>query len=147
MTTALEKGEGSASRPGPSLPPGETRYPLHRRLGGPHGRSGQVQKTSPPPNGIRSQDRPARSQSLYPTTIPGPLSDDKHFVKLLLYIHTETRFYNRRKYTGFTINRRETFPNVITSLIPSYVTTPFTEFLFQRWLCLAIINKRKWDKN
>jgi len=42
-------GEGSASRPGRSLPPGKTRYSLHRRLGGPQGRSGQVRKISPPP--------------------------------------------------------------------------------------------------
>ena len=49
MTTALEGGEGSVSRPGRSLPPGKTRYPLYRRLGGPQGRSGQVQKISPPP--------------------------------------------------------------------------------------------------
>ena len=37
MTTALEGGEGSASRPGRSLPPGKTRYPLYRRLCGPQG--------------------------------------------------------------------------------------------------------------
>jgi len=49
MTTALEGGEGSASRPGRSLPPENTRYPLCGRLGGPQGRSGQVQKISPPP--------------------------------------------------------------------------------------------------
>jgi len=49
MTTALEKGEGWASHPGRSLPPGKTHYPLYRRLGGPQGRSGQVQKISPPP--------------------------------------------------------------------------------------------------
>ena len=49
MTTALEGGEGSASRPGRSLPPGKTRYPLHRRLGWPQGRSGQVRKNSTPP--------------------------------------------------------------------------------------------------
>jgi hypothetical protein len=30
-------------------PPGKTRYPLYRRLGGPQGRSGQVRKISPPP--------------------------------------------------------------------------------------------------
>jgi hypothetical protein len=40
---------GSASRPGRSLPPGNTRYPLYRRLGGPQGRSGQEQKISPQP--------------------------------------------------------------------------------------------------
>ena len=49
MTTALEGGEGSASRPVRSLPPGKTRYLLYRRLGGPQGWSGQVGKISPPP--------------------------------------------------------------------------------------------------
>ena len=48
MTTALEGGEGSASRPGHSLSPGKTLYPLYRRQGGSQGRSGQVRKTSPP---------------------------------------------------------------------------------------------------
>ena len=49
MTTALEGGEGSASRPGRFLPPGKTWYPLYRRLGGPKARSGQVRKISIPP--------------------------------------------------------------------------------------------------
>ena len=43
------RGEASALRPGRSLPPGKTQYPLYRRLGGPQGRSGQVRKISPPP--------------------------------------------------------------------------------------------------
>ena len=43
------RGEGSASRPSSSLPPGKTRYPLYSRLGGPQGRSGEVRKISPPP--------------------------------------------------------------------------------------------------
>ena len=42
-------GEGSASRPGRSLPPEKTRYPLYGRLGGPQDRSGEVRKISPPP--------------------------------------------------------------------------------------------------
>jgi len=67
MTTAVEGGEGSASRPGRSLPPGKTRYLLYRRLGGPQSRSGQVRKISPPP------DRPARSQSLYRLRYPAHL--------------------------------------------------------------------------
>ena len=61
---ALEVGEGSASRPGRDLLPGKTRYPLSMRLGGPQGRAGQMRKISSP-TGIRSPDRPARSQSLY----------------------------------------------------------------------------------
>jgi hypothetical protein len=69
MTTALEGGEGSAAWPGRTLPPGKTRYPLYRRLVGPQGRSGQVQKISPP-TGIRSPDRPACRQSLYRLSYP-----------------------------------------------------------------------------
>ena len=34
MTAALEGGEWSAARPGRTLPPGKTRYPFYRRLGG-----------------------------------------------------------------------------------------------------------------
>ena len=49
MTSALEGGERSASRPGRTLPPGKTRCPLYRRLSGPQGRSRQVRKISPPP--------------------------------------------------------------------------------------------------
>ena len=48
MTTAVEGGEGPASRPGRSLPPGKTRYPLYRRLCGSQGWLGQVRKISPP---------------------------------------------------------------------------------------------------
>ena len=48
MTTALEGGEGSASRPGGSLSPGMTRYRFYRSMGEPQGRSGQVQKISSP---------------------------------------------------------------------------------------------------
>jgi hypothetical protein len=49
FTSTLEGGEGSASRPGRILPPGITRYPSYRRLGGPHGWSERVRKISPPP--------------------------------------------------------------------------------------------------
>jgi len=58
LTSTLEGVEGSASRPGRTLPPGKTRYPLYRRLCGPQGRSGQIRKISPPTE-IRSPDRPA----------------------------------------------------------------------------------------
>ena len=40
MTAALEGGEWSAARPGRTLPPGKTRYPFYRRLGGHQGQSG-----------------------------------------------------------------------------------------------------------
>jgi hypothetical protein len=68
MTTALEGGEGSASRPGGSLTPGKTRYPLYRRQGGPQGRSTGAETLAS--TGIQSPDRPARSQSLYRLSYP-----------------------------------------------------------------------------
>jgi len=46
-------GEWSAARPGRTLPPGKTRYPLYRRLGGPQGRSGRTENLVPA--GIRSR--------------------------------------------------------------------------------------------
>ena len=67
-TSALDGGEWSAARPSRTLPPGKTRYPLYRRLGGPQGRSGRAQNLAL--TGIRSPDRPARSQSLYRLSYP-----------------------------------------------------------------------------
>ena len=46
MTAALG-GEWSAARPGRTLPPGKTRYPLYRKLGGPQGRSGRAENLAP----------------------------------------------------------------------------------------------------
>ena len=50
---STRRGEWSAARPGRSLPPGKTQYPLYRRLGGPQGRSGRAEKLVP--TGIRSR--------------------------------------------------------------------------------------------
>ena len=51
-------------RHGPTaLPPAKTRYPLYRRLGEP--------QEYIAPNGIRSPDRPVRSESLYRYPCPG----------------------------------------------------------------------------
>ena len=47
------RGEWSAARPGRTLPPGRTRYPFYRRLGGPQGRSGRAENLFP--TGIRSR--------------------------------------------------------------------------------------------
>ena len=77
MTAALEVGEWSAARPGRNLPPGKTRYPLYRRLGGSQGRSGRAENLAPA--GIRSPDRQARSLSLY------RLSYRAHSIELVLH--------------------------------------------------------------
>ena len=41
-------GVGGQRHAPAALPLGRTRYPLYRRQGGPQGRSGRVQKISPP---------------------------------------------------------------------------------------------------
>jgi len=69
LTSALYEVDGQRHAPA-ALPPGKTRYPLYRRLGGPQSRSGDVRKISPP-TGIRSPDRPARSESLHRLSYPG----------------------------------------------------------------------------
>ena len=60
---------GQRHAPAALYPRDKTRYPLYGRLGGPQGRSGQARQISPPTS-IRSPDRPARSQSLYPLRYP-----------------------------------------------------------------------------
>ena len=67
-TSALD-GVGGQLHARAALPPGKTRYPLYRRLGGPQSRSGRVRKISPH-TGIRSPDRSARSESLYRLRYP-----------------------------------------------------------------------------
>ena len=77
----------STPRPGrftPPPPPRKTRYPLYRRLGGPQGRSGRMRKISPP-TGIRSTDRPARTESLYRLSYPGPFIPAKYKTYLSVF--------------------------------------------------------------
>ena len=89
MTAALEGGEWSAARPGRTLPPGKTRYPFYRRLGGPQGRSGRAENLVP--NGIRSRTvPPVVSRDTDWTT--GPTLCIYLFIYLLLILfitHTE----------------------------------------------------------
>ena len=64
-------GVGGQRHAPAALPQGKTRQPFHSRLGGPQGRSGRVRKIRPL-TGIRSPDRPARSESLYGLSYRGP---------------------------------------------------------------------------
>ena len=48
LTSALDGVGGQRHAPS-ALPPGKTRYPLYRRLGGPQGRRKRMRKISPPP--------------------------------------------------------------------------------------------------
>ena len=71
MPAALEEGEWSAARPGRNLPPGKEPVPILEEAGwapGPVWTGGKSR-----PIGIRSPDRPARSQSLYRLSYPAHL--------------------------------------------------------------------------
>ena len=95
MTTALEGGWGVSVTPRPLFTPRKTRYPLYRRLGDPQGRSGPVRKISPP-TGIRSPDRPARSQSLYRLRYPAHYKNYKKKLRGLSPRANYTELYQEK---------------------------------------------------
>jgi hypothetical protein len=65
---------------------GKSRYPLYRLLGGLQGCSGMAEENLT--TGIRSPDRPARSESLYRLSYAGPL----YWRKLcIIYLATQRR--------------------------------------------------------
>jgi len=87
LTSALD-GVGGQSHAPAALPPGKTRYPLCRRLGGPQGRSGQVGKISPP-TGFRSRSGPDDMEKIFcfspgfEPRIVKPLTESFHRLSLL----------------------------------------------------------------
>ena len=66
------RGEWSAARPGRTLPPGKTRYPLYRRLSGRQDRSGRAENLAPPEFDPRTVQPVA--QSLYRLRYPAQKS-------------------------------------------------------------------------
>ena len=83
MTTALEGGEGSVSRPGHSLPPGKDPVPIVQEAGWAPGPVWTGAENLAP-TGIRSPDCAARSQSLYRLSYPAHMSDCSGLKKVLL---------------------------------------------------------------
>ena len=83
LTSALNGGVWSTPRPG-RLTPGKDPVPIVYELGGPHDRSGRV-RNRPPPTGIRSHELPARSESIYRLSYPGPI---------YIYIYITNNFVN-----------------------------------------------------
>jgi len=67
LPSALD-GVGGQHHAPATLPPGKTRYPLYRRLGGPVWTGAK----NLAPTGIRSPDRPAHSAVAIPTALSRP---------------------------------------------------------------------------
>ena len=70
MITALDGGEGSVSRPGRCLPPGKDPVLIVQEAGWATGPVSTDAENLAPSTGIRSLDRPDRSQSLYRLSYP-----------------------------------------------------------------------------
>jgi hypothetical protein len=82
LTSALDGGEWSTPRPGRFTPGKYTRYSLYRRPGGPQGRSAE----NLAPTGIRSPDRPGRSESLYRLHYLGPVKViQSYYIPLVIF--------------------------------------------------------------
>ena len=92
MTAAVEGGQQSAARPGRTLPPGKTRYPFYRRLGGPQGRSGREENLVP--TGIRSRTVQPVAQSLYRLSYP---ADIYIYIYIYTRTHAQTHTYTDRQ--------------------------------------------------
>jgi len=86
MTAALEGGKWSAARPGRILPPGKTRYPLYRGLGGPQGQSGRAENLVL--TGIRSRTVQPVAQSLYRLSYRPALKIEEEKYRLMLCTYT-----------------------------------------------------------
>ena len=71
------------------LPPGKTRYPLYRRLGRPHARSGRVRKISPSPGFDPQTDQPIASRCT-DWAIPA-----HHFSSMSLNVYKDDGYYEQ----------------------------------------------------
>ena len=113
-----------SSTPRPPLPPGKTRFPYYRRLGGPQGRSGR---------GDSIPDRPARSQSLYRLSYPAHFSigsegEISGVVKLASHLHIVPRSRMNGVKPPFThtvsrwcLNKNNNiFPLILSSYMSSF---------------------------
>jgi hypothetical protein len=106
LTSALDGGEWSASRPGHLTPRKEPLVPV-RRLGGPQSRSGRCgeEKNSQPSPGIepKNPNRPARSPALYRLSYHGSnhwqLISIVHFAGGFFFCYLNN-FTLRRMYIG-----------------------------------------------
>jgi hypothetical protein len=117
------------SRPICTLPPGKTRYPLYRRLGGP--RPVWTGAENLAPTGIRSPDCPARRQSLYRLCYPAHTYGKyryKFFYTLTLKCHWATFHKHHSEnnyYTEFDLDM-----NVLSPVGHGHVDEHGLPFLF-----------------
>jgi hypothetical protein len=119
------RGEWSAARPGRTLPPGKSQYPLCRRLGGPKCRSGRAENLVP--IGIRSRNvQPVFSRYTDWATRPRATTG----IKIINYLETHLictspppRISKQSQSVRNTVAIKEVF-HVDSSSQSTWVTTP-----------------------
>ena len=119
LTSALNRVGGKRYAPA-ALPPGMTRYA-----------SGMVRTGAEnfAPTGIRSQDRPARSESLYRFSYPGPL--------LMNHIHKQVEIKTARNWVVFILCTRKMTPRLV---VRSLMLTTLLRSLFVRWFLINLFS-------
>ena len=88
-TLALDGGVGGQHHAPAALPPVKSRYPLHRKLDGPQGRSGRIRKSRLPPGFDPRNVQPVPSHCTYCAN-PAPLLWVYRSWKETLYITAVT---------------------------------------------------------
>ena len=133
LDLCTRSGEGSASRPSSYLPPGNTRYPFYRRLGGPQGRSGLVRKISPHRDSIPGPSSP--QAVAIPTTLPGPqeLQVNGLNIQGLIVTIRDNNCTNSSTYSNLKFNSG-TFPLYILFKMCSYVQEPCLHHISQNYI-------------
>ena len=102
LTSALDGVGGQRHAPA-ALPPGKTRYPMYRRLGGAQGRSGRVRKISPHHrDSIPGPSSPQRVT--IPTELSRPLKSKRScFFLVLVYVFIIDVINSWSQIGGFTL--------------------------------------------
>jgi hypothetical protein len=120
--------------PRPLFTQGNTRFSLYGRLGGSQGRSEQLQNNLAA-IGIRSPDRPARSQSLYRLRYPAHNKIPVHLYFINTYFEdaelwamtpcnlVRIQNFGRRAFILYLEYRSSKFPLNLCSLLPDYTAS------------------------
>ena len=118
MTASLEGGEWSAARPGRPLPPGKTRYPFYRSLGGPQGRSWRAENLVP--TGIRPWTvQPAVSRYTDWATRP---THYQHNIQILSGYHQHTIKMPQTEPARYHPDTRLKWIQTSSDAVPSSIT-------------------------
>jgi len=98
-STSAPDGVGGQRHAPAALPPGKSRYPLYRGLGGPQGRSGRVRKILPPPGFDPRTVQPLASRYT-DWAIPAPQASNSSFKSewssWITFTHKPTCRYKRK---------------------------------------------------